>query len=142
VMSGTALIDAWNAAEQKMGSDESTWSWGRLHKTRFQHPLATTPERQALFNLGPRPRGGDATSPNATGNGEWETHGASYREVIDVADWDRSVTINAPGESGQPGSPYYGNLYALWSDGQYHPMVFSRTAVERAAAHRLVLRPR
>jgi penicillin amidase len=141
VMTGTALVDAWTAAEQKLGRDEKTWSWGRLHRTRFQHPLATTPERQALFNLGARPRGGDATTPNATGNGEWETHGASYREVIDVGEWDRSVTINVPGESGQPGSPYYGNLYPLWSAGQYHPMVFSRAAVEKAAAHRLRLVP-
>jgi penicillin amidase len=62
--------------------------------------------------------------------------------VIDLSDWDRSTTINVPGESGQPGSPYYDNLYPLWADGKYHPMLFSREAIEKHSAHRLRLAPK
>jgi penicillin amidase len=61
--------------------------------------------------------------------------------VIDVSDWDRSMTINVPGLSGQPGSPHYADLLPLWAEGQYHPLPFSRAAVAAAAAQRLVLVP-
>jgi penicillin amidase len=142
VMTGASLVDAWYAGAATLGDDETKWAWGRLHQSHFEHPLATTPERRALLNLGPQPRGGDGTTPFATGTGRWQTHGASFREVIDLADWDRSTTINVPGESGQPGSPYYGNLYSLWAEGKYHPMLFSRAAIEKNAAHRLTLTPR
>lgn len=141
VMTGTSLVDAWRAGAEKLGDDEEKWAWGRLHESRFEHPLATTSDRKGLFNLGPRPRGGDGTTPFASGYGRWQTHGASFREVIDVGDWDRSTTINVPGESGQPGSPYYDNLYPLWAEGKYHPMLFSRQAIEKNAAHRLTLVP-
>ena len=60
---------------------------------------------------------------------------------MDVADWDRSTTINVPGQSGQPGSRHYGDLLPMWAKGAYHPMAFSREAVERHAASRLKLVP-
>ena len=58
------------------------------------------------------------------------SRGASYREIMDVANWDRSVVTNVPGQSGQPESPYYGNLLPLWDRGEYFPMVYSRARVD------------
>jgi penicillin amidase len=142
VLTGASLARAWSDAAARMGADDTTWSWGRIHRSRFEHPLATTEERRAFMNLRDYPRGGDSTTPNASGGGEWQTHGASFREVIDVADWDRTTTINVPGQSGQPGSPYYDNLYPMWAAGKYHPMLFTRGAVEKHAAHKLTLMPR
>ena len=49
--------------------------------------------------------------------------------------------INVPGQSGQPGSPFYDNLLEIWGEGRYHPMLFTREAVEQNLAGRLVLRP-
>jgi penicillin amidase len=141
VLVGPALDEAVVEAEKRMGPDRIAWAWGRIHRARFEHPLATTPARREVFNLPDVPRGGDGTTPLATGGGEWQTSGASFREVIDLADWDRSTTINVPGQSGQPGSPFYGNLLALWAEDRHHPMLFSRAAVEKHAAFRLVLRP-
>ena len=138
---GPALDEAVAEAEKRMGPDRLAWAWGRIHRARFEHPLATTPARREVFNLPDVPRGGDGTTPFATGGGDWQTSGASFREVIDVADWDRSTTTNVPGQSAQPGSPFYGNLLPLWAEGQYHPMLFSRAAVEKHAAHKLVLKP-
>jgi penicillin amidase len=70
-----------------------------------------------------------------------QTHGASFREIIDLADWDRSVATSTPGQSGQPGSPHYGDLLALWGSDQFFPLLFSRQAVERGTKHLLVLQP-
>ena len=58
----------------------------------------------------------------------------SYREILDVANWDRSLVINVPGQSGQPGSPYYDNLLKMWADNEYFPLAFSAAA--RSTARR------
>jgi len=55
---------------------------------------------------------------NATGTygDTWEqVSGASYREILDTSDWDQSVAVNTPGQSGQPGSPHYSDLMPLWT---------------------------
>ena len=51
------------------------------------------------------------------------------------------MITNVPGQSGQPESPYYGSLLPLWDKGEYFPMAYSRTRVDREAAHKLTLKP-
>ena len=68
--------------------------------------------------------------------------GASYREILDVADWDRSIVTNVPGQSGQPESPFYGNLLPLWAADTYFPLVFSPARVKAETTHVLNLKHR
>jgi penicillin G amidase len=74
-------------------------------------------------------------------SGYRQVGGATFREILDVGDWDRSVVTSAPGQSGQPGSPHYDDLLESWLDGGYVPLPFSKKAVERATTNRLVLEP-
>ncbi len=141
LLDGAPLRRAVEAARTVMGAEPAAWSWGRLHQAHFRHMLSGVGEAGAAFDLAPVARGGDATTVNNTGHGRLQVHGASFRMVLDTADWDRSMMINVPGQSGQPGSPHYGDLLPLWSRGEYHPMPFTRGAVERHAKHRLWLRP-
>ena len=77
-----------------------------------------------------------------TGGGNFkQSNGASYREILDLADWDRSVAINVPGQSGQPTSPHYSDLLPLWKDGYYFPLLYSRQKVEEFSAEKLMLVP-
>jgi penicillin amidase len=99
-----------------------------MHTRAFPHPFVNS------FDLDTVERPGGA--------GTVAADGASYREILDVSDWDRSVATNVPGQSAQPGSPYYANLLPLWADNRYFPLAFSRKAVDANAAHTLVLRPR
>ena len=123
--------------QERLGSDQAEWKWGNLHKVHFRHPLGV-----ANLNLPDHSRPGDAFTVNATGGIDYlQTHGASYREILDVSDWDRSVMTNVPGESGTPGDPHYGDLIEGWADGHYHQMPFSKRAVEAAAESRMVLMP-
>jgi len=138
---GAPLEEAWREATRQMGADETAWAWGRIHRASPEHPLASTPARRELLNLPDAPRSGDGNTPFATGAGGRQTSGASFREVIDLADWDKSTTINVPGESAQPASRFYANLWPLWAGEQYHPMVYSRAAVVANAAATLVLTP-
>ncbi|HEV7519281.1 MAG TPA: penicillin acylase family protein, partial [Thermoanaerobaculia bacterium] len=131
-----ALDDARAEVRSRLGPDRARWSWGALHQARFHHPLA------AAFDLPPVARGGDGNTVNATGGAGYEQQfGASYREVIDLADWDRSLAVNVPGQSGQPGSPYYADLLPLWAEGRYFPLLYSRRRVEEETAHLLRLTP-
>ena len=58
-----------------------------------------------------------------------------------MSNWDNSLTVNVPGQSGQPESPYYGNLLPIWAEDQYFPMAFNRALVDQKTAHRLALQP-
>ncbi|HEV8582248.1 MAG TPA: penicillin acylase family protein [Thermoanaerobaculia bacterium] len=137
-----SLEEAMAEAKEKLGPDPETWRWGAIHTLALRHVLATGPERQALFGLPAVERGGDGDTLNVgVGTGFEVAHGASFREVLDVADWDRSVATNVPGQSGQPGSPHYGDLLPLWGEGRYFPLLFSREKIEAAAKERLVLEP-
>jgi penicillin amidase len=141
VMHGS-LEEAWKETEKLLGADPGAWRWGTLHTIEFRHPLANSDVRRVVFNLGPVPRGGDSFTPNATGGGGYrQSSGASYRHIVDLADWNRSTFTSTPGQSGQPGSPYYDNLLEPWARHEYAPLAFSRSAVESHTAHRLVLQP-
>jgi hypothetical protein len=78
-----------------------------------------------------------AKTVNATGGANFrQTNCASWREILDVGNWDRSVMTNVPGESGDPASKHYSDLLGDWAAGKYHPMPFSRKAVEAATEER------
>src|SRR5258708_4017456 len=95
------------------------WRWGVAHTLVLRHPLG-----ESKFNLPPIPRGGDSTTVNASGR-QGGT-GASWREILDLADWDRSVMTNVPGESGDTERKHYRDLLDDWVAGRYHPLPFRR----------------
>ncbi len=78
---------------------------------------------------------------NATGNGDNQTSGASFRIIVDLADWDRAVGTNTPGQGGNPASPHYRDLFQGWAEGRYFPVRFSRAGVEGVGEAVLSLRP-
>ena len=138
------LDDAWKTMQQLQGPNPQKWSWGELHKVQFRHPLDRVPGSANLVNAGLIQRPGDGYTVNATsfhGSSFQQESGASYREILDTSDWDRSLAVNTPGQSGQPGSQHYSDLLPLWDKGQYFPLVYSREAVEREAKDRLLLQP-
>ena len=112
---------------RELGPEREEWRHGRVHASALQHMFV--PE----FDLPAVERPGGFGALNATG--------ANFRRIIDLADPDRSVASNAPGQSAQPGSPFYGNLADNLGNGEYFPLLYTREAVEEHAAHRLTLRP-
>jgi len=141
----SALKAARAELAQRLGPDPHTWRWGRLHEIHFRHALDERSEAaRALLDLPPRARPGDEFTVDATGfpSGSWEQiEGASYREIIDLSDWDQSLAVNTPGQSGQPTSPHYDDLAPLWDAGRYFPMSYSPRAVQSVKADELTLSP-
>ncbi len=60
---------------------------------------------------------------------------------MDVGAWDRSVGMNTPGQGGDPADPHYRDLFDLWAADRFHPMPYSREAVESVAGRRSLLLP-
>ena len=143
VMLGS-LVAALAETTQRLGSDRTTWKWGRLATTLFEHPLsalASAAER-AQMNVGPAPKAGDGNTVGAAyyRSADFRLQsGASFRMVLDVGRWDDSVAVNTPGESGDWAGPHYRDLFPLWLSGQYFPLLFTRAAVEKEAEREIEL---
>ena len=132
------------------GDDPGAWTWGRLHPTIFGHrPLGRSgiAPLERLFNGPALPAPGDRFTVNAAwlagdpsrpfaANG-----GAGQRLIVDLADPDASRFVQNSGQVGQLFHPHRHDLSETWSTGGYHPLRFTREAVEAAATARLRLEP-
>jgi penicillin amidase len=121
------LHGALDRLTEELGADRAQWRYGRLHESELKHMTVSA------FDLPTVERPGGFGAVNATG--------ANFRRIIDLSNPDRSVASNAPGQSAQPGSPFYGNLVENLGNGEYFPLLYTREAVEERAAHRLTLQP-
>jgi penicillin amidase len=129
---------------KKRWPDIDKMRWGALHTVTFKHQLASlNPLYAKTFNIGPFERTGDGNTPNNTRyNDKFEQlHGATYRHLFDLADWDKGLATSAPGQSAQYGSPHYADLAPLWAKGEYFPLAYSRAKVDEVTKHKLMLRP-
>ena len=143
------LLGALDAAvaelTRRLGPEIDRWQYGQAafkHAT-LRHLLsdAVNPEQRARLDLGPLPRGGSAHTLNSTSDADNQATGASFRVIADVADWDRSLGTNTPGQSGDPASPHYRDLFAPWARGDYFPVAYSRAQVEAATEAKTTLTP-
>ena len=80
-------------------------------------------DARAKLDVGPRPRGGDSYTVDATGSSDNQTSGGSFKIIADTENWDNSVGINNPGQSGNVDSPHYRDLFKLWANGRYFPVL-------------------
>ncbi len=137
-----AALDELTAA---MGEDIGDWTWGTIHKVRFTGQLARIPDLAEMFTGGEAPLGGDEQTVCQAmfepGAGYDAVVIPSWRQIIDLSDLDASVGTHTVGQSGNPASPHFRDLFSLWSIGQYHPLPFTRQAVEAATESRLDLLP-
>lgn len=89
-------------------------------------PSVVFPHLFRRFDVGPVPRPSDD---------------APLQLAMDVAAWDRSRAISAPGQSGAPASPHYSDAATLWSSGRMVELWFSEEAVKANAEATLTLIP-
>jgi penicillin G amidase len=130
-----------------IGQDPRKWAWGKVHQVEFNHLFGRGRFLRAMFNRGQYPIGGDEDTVWMTASDLQMPFGlvrtsATYRQVLDVGDWDRSTAVLSTGQSGQPTSPHYADMIELWREGDQHPMLWTRRAVDAATAATLWLRPR
>jgi penicillin amidase len=140
-----SLTEAVADLTASFGSNTAAWRWGQAgyHHITITHPLSAAVDAatRAKLNVGPAPRGGDAFTVGETDSNDGQTTGASFRIALDLADWEQARGTNNPGQSGDPSSAHYRDLFALWSKDQYFAVPYTRSNVERSAETRQLLRP-
>jgi penicillin amidase len=141
-----SLKGALGELSQRLGPNMDMWTWGRLHHATFEPAVAVLADDalRAQMTLGPLQTPGSASTPRAQSYRAADfsvNSGASVRMVMDVGAWDNSVVMNSPGESGDPFSAHYRDLFPMWAQGTYAPLRFSRAAVLSDAEEILHLEP-
>jgi penicillin amidase len=140
-----SLTEAIAELTKKLGPDVDGWRWGQAnyHHATIRHALSDVVPagERARLDVGPVPRGGDSYTVSATGNADNQTSGGSLKIIVDTENWDASLGLNNPGQSGNPDSPHYRDLFELWSRGRYFPVFYSRAKVESVAEEHMTLTP-
>ena len=132
--------------ERKLGDDMTQWQYGqaKFKHAYFSHPLGgvVNDSLKKKLNLGPLPRGGNGYTPGSTGNNDRQSSGASFRMIVNTGDWDTALGTNGPGQSGDPDSPYYSNLFEPWAKDTYFPVYFSKEKIDSVATEKTMLIPK
>jgi len=92
------------------------YNWQAYKGTRVGHLLQGLP----AFSRFDLPIGGDASIVNATS----ETHGPSWRMIVEMSSPPKALGIYPGGQSGNPGSSYYDNFIDDWAIGNYNELLF------------------
>lgn len=141
-----SLREAIEELQRRFGDDIETWKYGQpgYKHALIRHPLspAVNDELRARLDAGPLPRGGNSYTVNNTGGADNQPSGGSFRVIIDLGDWDRSVGTNSPGQGGDLEGPHYKDLFTLWATGGHFPLFYSRSKIESVRARSLHLTPR
>ena len=131
--------------KKRLGPDTQEWRYGQ---TKFKHSFMEhalggigTDAVVSKLNLGPLPRGGNAYTPGSTGGNDRQSSGASFRMIVNTGDWDAAIGTNAPGQSGNPESPFYNNLFKDWAEDQYFPVYYSKEKIRSVTYKRTLLIP-
>ena len=142
-----ALDEAAAELARAYGPDPARWRWGTAHPAHDAHqPFDSVPVLRDLFDLSIETPGGaftlnrgltDLSSREPYAN----IHAAAFRGIYDLADPDRSLFMQATGESGNPLSRNYRNFLKPWAEGRYITIPTARDRVAQEARHRLVLVP-
>jgi penicillin amidase len=130
---------------ERLGADMNGWRYGqeKLKHVLIHHPLsaAVSDEIRRKLDVGPAPRGGDDSTLQNTGSSDNQTSGATFRVVMDSANWDNSVATHSPGQAGNPDSPHYRDLFQLWAQHRYFPLFYTREKIESVTESRTLLEP-
>ena len=140
-----AFKNAVGNLKKSLGEDPLQWQYGQeaYKHSSITHAIGAVASSQYAkkLNLPSLPRGGNAYTPGSTGSNKRQSSGASFRMIVNTGDWDATIGTNAPGQSGNPDSPFYTNLYEDWAKDVYFPVYYSKEKIEEHLYKRTLLTP-
>jgi penicillin amidase len=145
------LADALSAVVRRLRADHGPspawWQWGDLRLFAFDHVLLGGHRWLGpAFNLPRVPAGGDANTVCQAACRPLDPTAAPHqvaglRAVFDTADWANCRFAVAGGQSGNPLSGHYADLFDLWVRGEGIPIPTAPDDVLRQAVATLRLLP-
>ncbi|GAC1338074.1 MAG: penicillin acylase family protein [Candidatus Dormibacteria bacterium] len=164
------LLARWTAADASLFEGTTTWTevarrsledavielagrpggartWGQAHRLSLVHPLAQAVRALGpLLNLGSFPIGGNGDTVMATSHHPAFPYrtalwAPSWRQVLDLSDWDASTGVQLGGQSALISSPHQRDQLGDWRVNRQHQLSWSEMAVEAVTRDTLLLLP-
>jgi len=133
------LVASLEETVKKAPEDLNSWKWGAENSLTIQNPiLGRIPVLRRWTGPGEQLQSGSVYTVKAAGR----DYGPSERFTADLSDLDASTLNVVTGNAGNFLSPHYMDQWQAWYTGYTFVLPFSRSAVEKAAAHRLMMRPK
>lgn len=129
--------------QKQLGNNMASWQYSAIKHALIKHPMsnALRAEQRKTFDVGPLPRGGNSSTVNNTGGTPNQGHGATFRLIVDTANWDHALATNAPGQSGDVRHPHYRNLFEIWANDRYFPLFYSLNKIQSVLYQKIQLAP-
>ncbi len=125
-----SFIATTDELHHKYGNPGKKWQWGQVRKVYINH-LANIPG----FGSGNFESGGNSSLINALRGG----NGPSWRMVVQMGPQVKGYGVFPGGESGNPGSFYYADMFKTWKDGQLNELLFLKSANENSDRIKTIL---
>jgi len=110
--------------EREKGKMSDNWQWGKVKHTEIKN-LAQLDG----FGSGSFISGGASAVIDAISGG----NGPSWRMVVQLGPIVKGYGVFPGGESGNPGSFYYDNMFQTWKDGKLNELLFLQSATDDPA---------
>ncbi|HEX6540008.1 MAG TPA: penicillin acylase family protein [Candidatus Dormibacteraeota bacterium] len=141
-----ALDDTWRDLAGRLGRSPRRWRWGRAHALPLEHPFSRRRSLGAFFRRRTLRVGGAPDTVMATSYVPGEDlrtrlAAPTWRQVLDVGNWDACTGVLLPGQSGQPGSAHYDDLIQRWSANRQFRLHWTQDQVRRQSRATLTLTP-
>ncbi|MGL6076972.1 MAG: penicillin acylase family protein [Fimbriiglobus sp.] len=140
------LADIIRDLKANHGPSPEWWQWGDLRPLLVKHQvLGDHWLLGPIFNLPLTPIGGDSNTINQAGArplsepGEPTHNIANLRVVFDLSDWGSSRVDLCGGQSGNPYSEHYADLFALRERDDSAKLLWTNEEIHRATRHTLRL---
>ncbi|WP_395076240.1 penicillin acylase family protein, partial [Flavobacterium sp.] len=111
------------------------WTWNRVHKVEYKHPLGNVGILRPLFNVGVFEIEGSNEVINNTMFDYSDNKilnikaGPSTRRVIDFSNIENSLSILPTGNSGNPMSKHYDDQAKMFSQGKFRKMKINKAEI-------------
>jgi len=132
----TAVESAVTAPEAP--EDLAQWRWGKFSALEIENPVLS---RLPLIGRWNGPGLMEQSGGSYTVKQVGRAFGPSERYTANLSDFDQSTLNTVTGQGGNFLSPHYMDQWKAWYEGTTFPLPFSAQAVEKSAAHRLVMQP-
>lgn len=119
--------------KDRLGSDQTKWTWGNRYQMNFSHPLSSAPLIGAMFKVDTLPYRGSGQTPNVGA-------AVSMRHVTVPGNWDETRHGIVLGQSGDPKSPFYKDQIESWAAGNTPVFPFSESAVKKAEKKIIIMK--
>ena len=140
-----AFISSINELESDFGDKlgSSVYGQDNYKHIKIRHPLelVVNDSISKILGFNSYPRGGNAYTPGSTGSNLSQSSGATFRVIIDTENWDNSLASNAPGQSGNPNSKFYRNLYEDWANDKYFKLLYSKDEILKDLSKKEIFKP-